>query len=179
MADNGDARVGEGIPYQLIADALQEGTVVPFLGAGASAAHRPAGASWSPGEYFCPRGDELAKHLANLSVFPDEEGTDDLMLVSSYFQAKPADRPTLRKELDKIFCADSLRPGPIHELLADCPNLPLIMTTNYDDLIERTIQKAKNDPQRKAENAPNVIVDHGEEKWKNARLANDQIFSSR
>jgi hypothetical protein len=170
MAEQPNSMQGgeEKIPYKVIAEALQSGKVVPFLGAGASAAHRPPGAAWAPGAYFCPRGNELANYLAKEAMFPDETGTDDLMLVASYFEAEPADRPTLQSKLDKIFCDGRLRPGPIHRLLAACPNLRLIMTTNYDSLLEQAFK-----------NKIHVVVDHGQEEWVNVRFRGDKIFSSR
>lgn len=156
------------IPYKVIAEALQAGKVVPFLGAGASAAHRPENAKWSPGESFCPFGYELANYLAKEATFPDEKGTDDLMLVASYFESDPADRATLQSKLDKIFSDDKLRTGPIHRLLAACPNVRLIMTTNYDSLIEQAFL-----------NNIHVVVDHGELEWVNVRFLGDKIFSRR
>ena len=35
------------IPYEAIAEALQEGAVVPFLGAGVNFGHRPSGNKWT------------------------------------------------------------------------------------------------------------------------------------
>ena len=174
--DGGNRREADPVPYDVIAGALRQGKVVPFLGAGASAAHRPPGADWKPGAEFCPRGDELAKHLAETGDFPDKKGTDDLMLVASYFEVEPADRTTLRDRLDSIFCANTLRPGPIHELLADCPNLPMIMTTNYDGLIEEAIETARSDADRPAALAPHVVVDLGEEEWVKVRQAGTDMY---
>jgi hypothetical protein len=72
------------VPYGMIAEALQAGEVVPFLGAGASAALRPEKATWSRGCGFLPFGAELAGELAQLSNFPDRERASDLPFVASY-----------------------------------------------------------------------------------------------
>ena len=158
-------QTGDGIPYKVIATALKSGNLVPFLGAGASAAHRPKDTAWTPGAPFGPFASELARYLANEGTFPDESGTDDLMLVASYFESDPADRPKLQGKLDEIFSDDNLQPGPIHRLLAGCPKLRLIMTTNYDNLIEKAF-----------DDKIHVVVDHGEEEWVNVRRMGEDSF---
>jgi SIR2-like domain len=61
------------LPYELIADELMSGTVVPFFGSAASAVYRPAGApKWEPGQEFFPFGAELAEILARVSSYNDE-----------------------------------------------------------------------------------------------------------
>ena len=169
--DGGNRREADPVPYDLIAGALRQGKVVPFLGAGASAAHRPPGVDWTPGAEFCPRGDELARYLAATGRFPDKKGVDDLMLVASYFEAEPGDRPKLRQKLDEIFCAQELQPGPIHRLIAACTKLRLVMTTNYDSLIEQAMLDAGTNP--------HVVVDYGVDEWFKVRFSDEKRFSSR
>jgi hypothetical protein len=166
------------VPYKVIAEALRSGIVVPFLGAGASAAHRPANAVWEPGATFGPFGSELAKLLANEGQFPDDAVAEDLMLVASYFAAEPADPIQLRSRLNDIFFDRNLQPGPVHRLLTSLnalkvresgQHMPLIMTTNYDCLIESAF-----------ENKVHVAVDDIDDpQHVYARLYGEHMFSSK
>src|SRR5512145_2323402 len=56
-------------PYPTILTALQEGRVVPFLGAGASLVGRPDDAAWTESAAFLPRGAELSCLLAREAGF--------------------------------------------------------------------------------------------------------------
>jgi hypothetical protein len=57
-------------PYELIADGLKAGEVVPFFGAAASAVYRePPDAAWVPGQPFTPFGGELATMLAKAASY--------------------------------------------------------------------------------------------------------------
>jgi SIR2-like domain len=130
-------------PYGIIADYFDTGEVVPFLGAGASLGPRPAGAVFdgrTPA--FLPTGGELSQWLASRCEFPEDPATD-LAKVASYFQIRST-REDLTRSLRRVFAAD-YAPGAIHELLADVPKPMLIITTNYDDLIERAF-RARNRP---------------------------------
>lgn len=124
-------------PYGIIWRHLKQGEVVPFLGAGASlgAATAPAaGAAVYP-----PSGSELAEELARESSFPSTSRHDrsDLIKVASFYQEQGG-RDSLRERLREIFVAQYPW-GKVHEFLASIePNL-LIVTTNYDDLIERAL----------------------------------------
>lgn len=135
---------GHDIPYGPIADALKAGTSVPFLGAGASAG--PPGTRWQLGASSGPSGGELAVYLADKCQFPDRDDSArrDLMLVASYIEADATGgRPALARAVHDVFAPEKLRPGPIHHLLAGCEQLKLLVTTNYDDLIERALSEAK------------------------------------
>ena len=64
-------------PYPFIFDKLNNGKVIPFLGAGASLGGREAGATWQKGiRSFLPTAGELAEHLADTTEFPDDESKD-------------------------------------------------------------------------------------------------------
>lgn len=128
---------GEPIPYGAIADAFRDGEVVPFLGAGASAVYRPSeGAAWREGERFLPFGYELAESLATAGAFPDAEAARNLPLVASYFEHVASDRRGLYRRLRRAFLVEG-HPGGVHRLLARIDKPLLIVTTNYDDLMER------------------------------------------
>ena len=134
-------------PYGIIADQLKQGDVVPFLGAGASLSGRPTGMSWdATAGNFLPSGSELANHLADDAGFPSSDPNDcsDLTKVSSYFTEVAVDRKGLRDSLHQTLDHD-YQIGAIHHFLADVDVPLLIVTTNYDDLIERAFQ-AKGKP---------------------------------
>jgi hypothetical protein len=138
-------------PYPYIRDQLRRGRVIPFLGAGASfGARNPGDVPWRKAikpelnEWdvcYLPTAKELAECLADLAQFPADE-TRELTKVAQYFGAVIGRQP-LQQKLREIF---QLRqdPAPIHHYLAEvAANAPLlIVTTNYDDLIERAFDTA-------------------------------------
>ncbi|MDX2149740.1 MAG: SIR2 family protein [Bryobacteraceae bacterium] len=125
-------------PYEEILDGLQTGTVIPFLGAGASLSTRQPGAAWtSPQCEFLPSGWELAQYLDSRSGFP-VEGSYDLSRIAQYY-GMVAGRGRLDHQLRQIF-SRSYPPGSLHDYLTDFPNL-VIVTTNYDRLIEESYQR--------------------------------------
>ncbi len=127
--------------FSLVAELLADGEVVPFLGAGANLCDRPADAPWEPGS-FAPSGRELARALAEKSRYPNPDDPD-LLWVSQYFDAVLGEGP-LYEKLHDVFDAD-YPPSSLHRLLARLPALLrergreqlLVLTTNYDDLVER------------------------------------------
>jgi SIR2-like domain len=129
--------------YWLVASRLLAGKVVPFLGAGANLCGRPDGEPWRLGRYL-PSGAELAELLAQRSRYP-VSGDNDLLRVSQYVDAVLGER-ALYEYLRTTFDAD-YPPTALHELLAELPavlrrrRVPplLILTTNYDDALERAL----------------------------------------
>jgi hypothetical protein len=110
--------------YPLIAESLSRGKCVPFLGAGAS-----IGAGFLS-------GTELASYLAEKSGFPDKKGRDNLAMLASYYQhGKKTDWVSLIIFLRTKLLSD-VSPLKLHQLLVNA-GPRLIVTTNYDDLIER------------------------------------------
>jgi hypothetical protein len=131
-------------PYPTILTALQEGRVVPFLGAGASLVGRPDDAAWTESAAFLPRGAELSCLLAREAGFAamseDPRDQEDLLRVAAYFEQQSG-RPELVRLLHKVL-AKQYRPGALQEFLASLTGLRLIVTTNYDTLLERAFQAA-------------------------------------
>ena len=127
--------------FFLVAEQIREGGVVPFLGAGANLCGRPAGARWELGRYL-PSGQELAEAMAGKWRY-NESDSGDLLRVSQYVDAVVGERP-LYKYLRSLFDAD-YPPTELHMLLARIPAVlrregalqQLILTTNYDDALER------------------------------------------
>lgn len=127
------------VPYGTISDALQGGLLVAFLGSAASAVYRPsAEEEWSLGKSFLPFGFELAKDLATAGSFPNTGEKPDLPLVASYYASVSGDIRLLKHRLRKAFNVNC-QPGMLHRLLAAIKQPLLIVTTNYDDMMERAL----------------------------------------
>lgn len=124
-------------PYPFILDKLNSSRVIPFLGAGASLGGRQPGDIWKKGnENFLPLGSELAGHLAETTQFPSEEAID-LTKVAQYYNVVIG-RKGLNDEMHDIFNCDYPLTR-LHTFLASVDAPLLIITTNYDDLIERAL----------------------------------------
>jgi len=133
-------------PYPEIYEGLSAGTVIPFLGAGAPLYSRnPNQTPWFQRQQgkdvisFLPTAGELASYLAHRTQLPDGE-RGELTKMAQYYEAVLGSEP-LRKRLREIF-SHQQPPTPLHEFLAGLPKSLLIVTTNYDDLLERAFRKA-------------------------------------
>jgi SIR2-like domain len=122
-----------------IARRLQDGTIVPFFGAGASIA------------CGLPSAGRLAECLVAASGFPDAERQADLAHVAS-FCAQTKDDVTLNGAIRQAFEVQA-QPSRLHHLLTSTRALAsrLFVTTNYDTLVEDAL----------APRAPWVVVDRG------------------
>ncbi|HKR48182.1 MAG TPA: SIR2 family protein [Pseudonocardiaceae bacterium] len=128
--------------YDLIVRRLLRGKVVPVLGAGVNLSERPPQAAWELGRYL-PSSQELAVELAKHVGAPIDNY--DLARVSQYLAALAGEGP-LYDELHDVFDAD-YPPTRFHRFLArlarrtreadDVRECMLIVTTNYDDSLER------------------------------------------
>jgi hypothetical protein len=131
--------------YKLVARGILDGRVVPFLGAGVNLTGRPPETAWKRGEFY-PSGVELAAHLAEHFDYPPDEDKD-LERVADYVAIMTGSGP-LYETLHEIFDAD-YPPTILHEFLARIPRIraerelparhQLIVTTNYDDAMERAL----------------------------------------
>ena len=134
--------------YKLVTRGILDGRVVPFLGAGVNLCGRPPEAAWKRGEFY-PSGAELASYLAEHFDYPPEEDKD-LDRVADYISIMAGSGP-LYETLHELFDAD-YPPTPAHAFLASLPALrrdrglparhQLIVTTNYDDAMERALEAA-------------------------------------
>src|SRR5262249_33273796 len=131
-------------PYSTILSALKQGRVVPFLGAGASIVGRPKGAPWTENAEFPPRGAELSCLLAREAKFDamssEQRDREDLLKVAAYFEHQSG-REELRLRLHQVLSRPH-PPGRLHQFLASLTDLRLIVTTNYDTLLERAFEAA-------------------------------------
>jgi hypothetical protein len=135
---------------RLINRRIGEGKVIPFLGAGANLCERPAGADWRSGNYL-PSGAELADYLAESYEYPEHESRD-LVRVSQYVDLEMGGEAALYDELHPLFTGD-YQPNKLHRFLAERPAhhrakglstaCQLIVTTNYDDALERAFMAAE------------------------------------
>lgn len=116
---------------------IRDKEVVPFFGAGASMAPPVP----DPAALYAPSARALSSSLARKLGLTDPELASeitDLAKVTAYGdlkQARKSLRHVLRQELGK-----DLAVGPIHKVTAElAPYIPLIVTTNYDVLLEKAM----------------------------------------
>lgn len=134
--------------YSKVAKAILRGHVVPVLGAGANLCDRTAKECFAVGDNL-PNGHELAAHLA-VKFDTEVEDARDLLRVSQAAVLDLGDGPVF-EELRRVFVHE-FQPTSLHTFLAGIPKLmaergvpvhpQLIVSTNYDDLLERTFEAA-------------------------------------
>lgn len=121
-------------PYRDIARALADGRLLPFIGQGVLAGeHRP------DAPLYLPSSEELSRRLAEAAHLGVPAGSQQLTEIATYYEAKEG-RPTLRARLHELFgpqAADQAAIPPLYTLLAKIRRPLLIITTNYDTLLER------------------------------------------
>jgi hypothetical protein len=127
---------------------MARGSVVPFLGAGVNLCGRPPGADWSKDTYL-PDGGELAEHFAERYGYPGPD-RHDLGRVSQFIDLQLREM-ALYTDLREIFTG-AYGPTELHRFLAELPRamrergqpvpFQLIVTTNYDDALERAFGEA-------------------------------------
>ena len=127
------------LPAPLIRSRLENGKVIPFLGSGASLGDRnPRAQPWDPSDLaHLPNATELAEHLAKPVKFPAEEVAKELTKIAKYYEMM-AGRDILDEELHGVF-ARQAKHTAIHTCLATNPTPLVIISTNYDDLMERAL----------------------------------------
>ncbi len=138
--------------YLEVVETLTAGRVTPFLGAGVNLAvpGRPTEIPWKPGT-FLPSAGELAEELALRFRYPYADGEQPDLLRIAQYAAVARDMGTLYDRLRELFDAD-YPPTAVHEFFARLPRLLeekgyrrrnlLIVTTNYDDALERAFREA-------------------------------------
>lgn len=147
--------------YRMVLRPLLEGRVVPFLGAGVNLCGRPRDPAdpskltpWA-GSYL-PSGWELTEHLMNTYNYPKEE-PQDLSRVSQFVAVTSGTGP-LYQELRRVLVKMEYPITTVHQILASLPGAmresgspprypesayPLIITTNYDDVMEHALLVAQ------------------------------------
>lgn len=128
-------------PYRLVCDLLRRGAVLPFIGAGASMSSRLQDSGGS--QAFPLSNRELKEELGRACEFPASEfEASDIAEVASYF-VQQFGRSTLDKFLDTKLGSMTTIPSATHRFLAQTARfLPIILTTNYDTLMEQALLEA-------------------------------------
>ena len=133
--------------YDAVVRGFRSGRVTPVLGAGASICGRPNPCPEEALGRYPPTSQELAAHLANEFKYPPGE-TAELLRVSQYVYAMRGGAGPLYDALHELFDTD-YAPTALHDFLAEVPvalrergmlrKPPVIVTTNFDDLVERAL----------------------------------------
>jgi hypothetical protein len=137
--------------YAEVAELLAVGKVTPFLGAGVNLAvpGRPKPKRWKRGALL-PSARELASGLASEFDYPRVRGEQlDLLRVAQYASIDSS-QGKLYDWLRGVF-DDDYPPTPVHSFFARLPRMLerksyarrslLIVTTNYDDALERALHE--------------------------------------
>ena len=130
-----------------VARAFVNGWIVPFLGAGANLCGRQG--TWKRPGNTLPSGKELARYLARECDYPNAD-SENLVRVTQY-QATMEGAAPLYRRLRDVFVND-YEPSALHRFLAQLPRslersfgkprYQLIVSTNYDDALERAFRDA-------------------------------------
>jgi hypothetical protein len=142
--------------FRAVLGAIVEGRLTPFLGAGVNLVGRPQNEHFELGRWL-PSGRELADHLADMAGY-QHEGPRDLARISQWIEVMDGSGP-LYDRLHEVFDAD-YPVTQLHDFLAELPAIlrglgrlprpafpryPLIVTTNYDDVLEKAF-RARDEP---------------------------------
>jgi hypothetical protein len=132
------------VPWDTLAQMFEDGQLIPFLGAAASAYSKDQDGG-AP-----PTVTQLIEKLANYSRLRphcDTVGCQqfkfDLSQLASYYQTCVGRRLNLDQLLQREIANPAFKPNPLHHLLARIARKKpmLIVTTNYDDLLEKAFDQ--------------------------------------
>jgi len=136
--------------YDTVVRGFTLGRVTPVLGAGANLTGRPPETGWTPRGKYLPSGGELAEYLAGF--FRYDGDPNDLVRVSQYVAVTKGGTGQLYDILHQVFDHD-YESTRLHDFLAGLPGVlrakdqllrgpSLILTTNYDDVLEQAFEAA-------------------------------------
>lgn len=134
--------------YDNVTTAMKKGALIPFLGAGVNLFGRKPDERFSP-NMCLPSGAELADYLATEFTYEKPDRTN-LLRVSQYAATMLGSNP-LYDSLGAVFDAD-YPINELHRFLARVPGIlteekqrrypnQLIVTTNYDDVLEQALRE--------------------------------------
>ena len=136
------------VHFATVVKALTQGAVVPFLGVDAGQCGRPPDSDWRGGEYL-PSAEELAAHVVEQFSLPPSNVGD--LVRNAQLATITANAARLYAVLHGVF-ESNCSPTGLHRLLAGLPGLlrekgypqrfQLIVTTNFDDMLERAYAEA-------------------------------------
>jgi hypothetical protein len=122
---------------KLVINAIESGKCLAFLGAGACTPFKNHKSEVIKG---LPTGGQLAEALAEKCQYSNGNAYDLLKVAEQYLYEHNGDRleleKVIRKEIQK-----GCKPRPIHTVLAQLKQVKIIITTNYDDLLEQEFPK--------------------------------------
>ncbi|MFQ5632214.1 MAG: SIR2 family protein [bacterium] len=136
-----DIVLAEDIDWPVLLFNMKAQKLVPFLGAGASLI--------ADGENGLPGGGKLAELLADECGYPGHDRWD-LLRVAQYYSLRFGELG-LRESLQKKISLPGVQPGEVHKILAGWP-IHVVLTTNYDNLMERAFAMAGKDPAKEIYN---------------------------
>jgi hypothetical protein len=132
--------------FDTVVGAIREGEVIPFFGAGVNLFGRDEKPNYKPGTYL-PSAKELSEYLAVRYGYvpPDENNLSRVSQFASLMRGSQS----LYNTLGEVFDGD-YPITPLHRLFAQIPKIlkgkqykrpyQLIVTTNYDDVLERAFR---------------------------------------
>jgi class 3 adenylate cyclase len=140
-----------GAHYEAVEKAMVDGRLVLFLGSGVNLCGRSVESRWTPQTTMClPTDAELAEYLTHRFDYPTSEPLD-LVRVAQHIAVTVGTGP-LYDELHSVFDADYPL-TKLHRFVAGLPRTlrargvrnpyQLIVSTNYDDAIERAFDEAE------------------------------------
>jgi hypothetical protein len=148
--DSGSAAPDEAVlqeHYGNLVRALRRGRVTPVLGAGVNLCGRSESGDQTWLGRFPPSARELTAFLAGRFELPPDQPAELLRVSQFIYEMRGGEGP-LFDELHDVFIRE-YHPTEVHEFLAEVPGelrahginvgSPLIVTTNYDDLMERAL----------------------------------------
>lgn len=122
---------------KLICKAIKSGKCLAFLGSGACIAFTNHNKEVVAG---LPTGTKLAEDLAGLCELTNG-ATNDLSEISEYYlYTCNGDRLELENAIKK-FLPQDVSPRPIHTVLAQLTDIRVVITSNYDTLLEQECAK--------------------------------------
>ena len=153
-AISGSSRLSSGaldrleIHYDMVVKSIARGGVVPFLGVDAVQCGRPDDTDWRQGEYL-PNAEELAAYVVEQFALPRGKAGD--LVRNAQLAMISTNAARLYSVLHSVFESKG-QPTSLHRLLASIPAVlqakgyaqryQLIVTTNFDDMLERAYEEA-------------------------------------
>lgn len=143
--------------FQLIRTTIDDGTCLAFLGAGASAGYTDASGSEVPG---LPVGGQLSRRIAQSCGYQNGSPTDLARVAEYFLYTKSGNRQLLVQELQEHL--PPCDPRPIHTVLAQLPQIRIAISSNYDTLLEREVERYGRPLTRHVHNPKNSKTGHFE-----------------
>lgn len=120
-----------------IIEIIKSGRCIAFLGAGCSMSYKDRDGKEVPG---LPSGGSLAESLAMQCGYKNGNGYDLAKVAEYFLYVKSGNREELEKQLGNEICRIN-QPRPIHTALAQLNSIKVVLTSNYDTLLEMELKK--------------------------------------